>query len=121
MTAPTLPLHRPAGLLCADLAWAVFDQIEENPERWDQDSYRNTHNQPHGPSHDFAGWVVTLNGDEWADDWHVLVKGEKVYVKQRAIQLLDLDAEQVWNLLDLEETDLERLRTRIVETFGEVA
>lgn len=120
MTAPTLPLHRPATALCADLAWAAFDQIETDPYRWDQDTFRNTHNQPHGTSHDFAGWIVTLAGDEWADNKHVLVDGEKVPVRARAVTLLDLAEDEAWNLLDLEETDLEALRSRIVDTFGEV-
>lgn len=133
MIAPTLTRPADPTITPAVLAWAAFAQIEETPERWEQEHYRTQ--MSGGWAFDFAGFVLNLDGAKWAagersfvhatdddPDAHVgIVDGVPlVHARDRIRRLLGLDVHGMWLLVDLEDTDLEKLRTHLVDVFGEL-
>jgi len=128
-----LDRHHVDTITPATRAWAAFAMIEEAPENWEQGHYRTPVSG--GWVYDFAGWVLNLDGAHWvtrsryllspaSDDpnHHIrlVAPGVRVvHALDRIRRLLDLDDKGVWLLVDLEDTDLEKLRTHIVCVFGE--
>lgn len=125
-----LDRHHVDTITPATRAWAAFAMIEEAPERWEQGHYRTPISG--GYAYDFAGHVLNLDGAKWVSRWHLETDLDDpdgflraktgrplVHARDRIRRLLDLDDDGMWLLVDLDETDLEKLRTHIVEVFGE--
>jgi hypothetical protein len=66
----------------AELAYRVLDHIDAHPEQWNQKRWWC------GTSGCFAGWAVTLSGEQVNADACVTANGLIMHVSDRAAQVL---------------------------------